>query len=552
MRNALLLVAAANLCACMGTAELPPGNDACTGCLDSGSGAPDSGVVAPDGGGSGHDAGTHPDAGCSCDAGSPPDSGSLHDAGSPPDAGSFDAGPATGPLKASTVNPHYFVDPSGKAVLLTGSQTWISFQDLSQNATPAPMDFNAYVAFLKAHGHTATILWRKELPTWCGWGAGGTWYLNENPWTRTGPGTASDGLPKFDLTKLDQAYFDRLRARAVQLGQNGIYAIIMLFDGLGISGNRCGVSAPNGDGFPLTGVNNINGVDDGYGGGSSGPGSMTMNASNAITAIQDAYVQKAIDTLNDLPNVLWEISEEAPDNSTWWQAHMISLIHTYESGKPFQHPVGYPSLNVTGASDSTLYDSNADWVAPKARVSPTSSCGSGTPACKVDLNDSDHSYYGLWNDSHQTNRNYIWENFTNGNQVLLMDPYVIYWSGRNQCANAVGGVCPAPDTSLDPFRDNLGYTARYARRMNLIAMTPQPGLASTGYCLANATAGGEYLVYAPSGGGFSVDLTGTPGTVNVEWFDPSSGTTSSGGTVNGGATVSFTPPFGGDAVLYLH
>jgi hypothetical protein len=69
---------------------------------------------------------------------------------------------------------------------------------------------------------------------------------------------------------------------------------------------------------------------------------MTMNAPNTITNYQDAYVRKVIDTVNDLTNVLWEISEEAPGNSTWWQPHMISLIHSYEAGKPLQHPVGFP------------------------------------------------------------------------------------------------------------------------------------------------------------------------------------------------------------------
>lgn len=48
--------------------------------------------------------------------------------------------------------------------------------------------------------------------------------------------------------------------------------------------------------------------------------------------------------LNDLDNVLWEISEEAPSNSTAWQDHMIALLHSYEAGKPMQHPVGYPWL----------------------------------------------------------------------------------------------------------------------------------------------------------------------------------------------------------------
>ncbi|HWW00455.1 MAG TPA: hypothetical protein VNZ64_12215, partial [Candidatus Acidoferrum sp.] len=325
----------------------------------------------------------------------------------------------TSPLRALPANPHYFTDAGGKAILLTGSQTWNSFQDTDQSSNPAPNDFTAYVNFLKAHNQNCTILWKKDLPTYCNWGAGGTWHMTPHPWLRTGgaSGTqmASDGKPAFDFTQLNQAYFDRLRARAIELQTNGIYAIVQFFDGLGLTANRC-----SNDGYPFTAGNNVNSVSDG-----GGTSSMTMSGTNAITAIQDAYVRKVIDTLNDLPNVLWEISEEAPDDSTWWQNHMIDLIHIYESGKAVQHPVGYPTLNVSGPNDTALYNSAADWVAPAARISPTSNCGSGTPACKVNINDSDHSYFGMWNDSAQVNRNYLWENFANGNQVLFMDPYLI-------------------------------------------------------------------------------------------------------------------------------
>ena len=51
------------------------------------------------------------------------------------------------------------------------------------------------------------------------------------PWQRTGPGNASDGKPKFDLTKFNQAYFDRLRDRVRQLHAAGIYAGVYLFSG---------------------------------------------------------------------------------------------------------------------------------------------------------------------------------------------------------------------------------------------------------------------------------------------------------------------------------
>jgi len=467
-------------------------------------------------------------------------------------------GGATGPLRALASNPRYFTDGSGKAILLSGSHTWNDFMDMGNSGATVATDFNAYVNFLKAHGQNATILWHKDLPTLCGWAAGGTW-MQAPPfqWQRSGPGNGNDGQPKFDLTKFDQAFFDRLRARAVQLQQNGIYAIVQLFDGRSLVSYRCGGSS---DGYALSGANNINGIDDG-----GGVGSMTMGAPNGITAIQDAYVQKVIDTLNDLPNVLWEISEEAPAGSSWWQGHMISVIHTYEGSKPLQHPVGWPTLDTwTTGNDATLYNSNADWVAPFALVSPTSSCGSGTPACKVNINDSDHSYFPMWGDTAQGNRQYLWENFTNGNQVVFMDPYLVFagasngsWTNRNNCDNNVApahGVCTVPDTRWDNFRNNMGYTVSYGKRMDLAKMTPQGGLSSTGYCLAQTpTVGAEYLVYAPNGGSFTVDLRAMPGSrsLNVEWLDPSTGTTSMSGAVVGGATRTFTSPFGGDAVLYL-
>ena len=109
----------------------------------------------------------------------------------------------------------------------------------------------------------------------------------------------------------------------------------------------------------------------------------------------------------------------------------------------------------------------------RSRWSPSSS-GSGTPASNVDINDSDHLYFGLWNDSAQTNRNYVWENFTNGNQVVFMDPYLVFagasngsWTNRNNCDNNVApahGVCTVPDTRWDNFRNNMGYTVSYGER----------------------------------------------------------------------------------------
>ena len=463
------------------------------------------------------------------------------------------AAQVSGPLAASG-NPNYFKDANTAVLILNGSQTWNTFQDWGSNGSLQTLDFNAFVSFLTKHGHNFTLLWITEMPKFCGFPATASsppdLIAGPLPWLRTGPGNATDGKLKFDLAKFNPEFFDRLRKRTAALNNAGIYTGVYLFTGEWLNIFRC-----SSDGYPYTGANNINGVDDGYTDGKKGIGSIAMTAPNAITRFQDAYVEKVIDTLNDLPNVLWIVSEEAPANSTWWNDHQIAHTRAYESKKPHQHPIGYAAL--IGSTDATLYNSDADWVAPAARISPAESCGSGHPRCKVNVNDSDHSYWEMWKETPQVNRNYEWENFMHGNQVLFMDPYVAYYSreNRNLCVSPNNAICSGPDKRYDNFRDNLGYILRYSRKLNLAKVKPSGALSSTGYCLAQTPpVGAEYLVYAPSGGPFTVNLSAMSGsrTLSVEWFNPSTGVATSGDpTPAGSSSQSFNPPFNGDAVLYL-
>jgi hypothetical protein len=55
----------------------------------------------------------------------------------------------------------------------------------------------------------------------------------------------------------------------------------------------------------------------------------------AITRIQEAYVRKVIDTVNDLDNVLFEIANESNfAHSKDWQYHMIRYVKAHERKKP--------------------------------------------------------------------------------------------------------------------------------------------------------------------------------------------------------------------------
>jgi len=462
--------------------------------------------------------------------------------------------PIVAPLRAHSISPNYFSNTNGKIVYLMGSHTWNTFQDWGTNDSPVPFDFDGYVKMLVGHNHNFTLLWQTELPTFCELpttsSAPPDFSVAPLPWQRTGPGNASDGKLKFDFAKFDQTYFDRLRDRVRKLGAAGIYAGVYFFSGEFLLRFRC-----PGDGYPFTGSNNVNGIDDG-----GGTGSVTMTAPNEITAIQDALVKRTIDTLNDLPNVLWIVSEEAPSQSKWWNSHLIAFARSYEAAKPVQHPIGYGVLD--DFDDSVLLDSDADWIAPAARIPQfrlrdlvfRRNCGKGHPPCKVSINDSDHSYFGMWNDSAQVNRNFFWINFTSGNQTIFMDPYVVYYprENRNLCLSPLNGICSEPDPRWDGVRDTIGFIRYYAERMNLAAMTAQGALSSTGYALANTNPiSAEFLIYSPDGGNFTVNLSGNESQFAVEWMNPATGVKVPGPMVRGGARRTFQPPFSGDAVLYL-
>lgn len=440
-----------------------------------------------------------------------------------------------GPLRVNPSNGRYFMDKNGKTIYLTGSHTWSNLIDNGVTNPPPAFDFTAYLDFLEANHHNFFRLWRAENAR--GGEKGDNYWFDPMPYQRPGPGTAWDGKPKFDLNAFNQAYFDRMRQRIIDAKQRGIYVSIMLFDGWSIEGK-----IPNHDpwlGHPYNADNNINGVNGDPNGISEGTAiqSLTSPISPTIVLLQEAYIRKVIDTVNDLDNVLYEISNESPGTSNDWQYHMIRYIKGYEASKPFQHPVGM-TVEWPNGDNAELFASPADWISPKGDINnPDVANGS-----KVILSDTDH-LCGICG-----NRQWVWKSFTRGENPIFMDQYDGASTGRGAESNY------NPNNPKDQsLRKNLGYTLDYARRINLAAMTPHGELASSGYCLANPSAQkAEYLVYLPSGGSVSVNLSGTSGTLMVEWFDPSTGATSNGNDVQGGGTRSFTSPYGGDTVLYLH
>jgi hypothetical protein len=467
-----------------------------------------------------------------------------------------------GPLAVCTSNPRYFCDPSSNIVYLAGSHTWSNFmEDRGTISTPPAFDYNGYMTFMASHGFNWMRAWTTEMSHLS---------TSDDPfedviappfkWARSTTCCANDGENKFDFTQLDPNYLSRMRARVIQAGQNGIYVSIMLFNGY-----MWQFDVVSTDGNPFESDNNVNSI--------SCSGTCPSNNSKISAqawSYEQAYLRRVVDTVHDLPNVMYEVSNEAGASySTAWEESVIAYVNTYEQTTyGTHHPIGF-TFQFSGGSDQTLYDSAADWVAiangGQGATPPvaTGQCpvvtGNGgaanpsSPKCKAVINDTDHAFYWVAMQSVGSvgKINWVWENLTNGNGVAFMDPYLVLWTNRNSCTGApVGGdssVCSGIDPQWNDIRSAMADVRTYAKKIDLKNMTPQDTLSTSGFCLASP--GSQYLVFSKSN---SFTVTTEAGTYTYEWFNPMTHTVAKTGTVTVGSSQGFTAPFSGNSVLWLH
>ena len=192
----------------------------------------------------------------------------------------------TGPLQVNSANPRYLTDGSGNAIILAGSNYWNAMQDGGHTNPPPAFDFNAFVNFLVGHGmnYTKAHVWEQS------WHQSNNqdWYIAPTIYARTGPGNALDGGLKFNLNELNPVYFDRLRSRVIQYGQNNIYVTINIFDRFSIQDGN--TMTNQWLGHPFNTNNNINGINGDPMGQGNGLDTETLIIPS-ITSYQEAYVQ---------------------------------------------------------------------------------------------------------------------------------------------------------------------------------------------------------------------------------------------------------------------
>jgi hypothetical protein len=423
------------------------------------------------------------------------------------------SGPPGGPV-ASLLHHEagdlFFTNAEGREVWLAGSHTWTNVQD---RADAGAFGWGAFVALQEAIGANLVRLWTTDNPH------GHHGEMSPLPHVEVSPGVV-------DLTRLDQAYYDRLRARVEDLNEAGIYADVMMFNGLSYEQGW--------ENNPFKGGNNVNGVDASH-------EAVVTGSHPAVLAAMEAHVRKVVDTLRDLPNVIYEVGNEFDQASMGLQQHLVEVIRRADGGA---HPVGITAPNWwtgdRGTIAGNLAGSNADWVSPDGSGGYMTGDPPAASGRKVSIVDTDH----LWGHGGMSVST-PWEMFTRGHGgYMQMDTL----TGTG--IPGVSGTFRVDDGGAGERggREGIRQTMLVSRMIDLNGMREAGRLSSTGFAIADP-ADGEFVVYAPRGGSFTLDLSGARGQLQVFWVDVDSGAVARADAVAAGAAHTFHSPYGHAALV---
>jgi hypothetical protein len=437
----------------------------------------------------------------------------------------------------STANPRYIQDSGGKAIYLRGAHTWTNLQDGS-NGT---FDYNAYLIWMMANHYNFFRMWTSD--TTGPYQSGGISLGNGSvigpfKYPRTGPGNGADGLLKYDVSQFNQPYFDRLRSRCISALSCGIYVSVMLFNAWGDCEQG---SNPMWVSHPYNSANNINGVNGDP--NATGDGDNVQDASptfnSAVYALQQAYLLKVINTVDDLPNVLYEITNESKQAHAPWQYSMVQFMLAHQKKRsPIGMTMFYDAWSF-GNSDTVLLAGNIAWASSGSwnNVMNQDSNPVVSTGAVIRIPDTDH-IFGMGGDCQL-----VWREFLRGNNFLDMDD--LHGTGIAGI-NDSGGYSQQVSERL-----GMTQTGRYSTRVNLNICVPNGALVPSGYCLADP-GGTQYILLSFATVAVTVNLSAASGTLNYEWFDINANIISNTGTVSGGSATQAFSTQANDSVLFIY
>jgi hypothetical protein len=349
---------------------------------------------------------------------------------------------------------------------------------------------------------------------------------------------------KADLDQFDSVFWQGVRDQCTRARELGFVVDLSLFDGVSLRGGPAW-------GYSNSWWNPANQVRSFYPPGDYGDGVgafyrlAEFNNNTGIGYYQRRHIDKAIDTVKDFDNVIFEVGNELAADSAW-----NSAVISYFKTKCAQ--LGTNKVITQGGNSSTVGQIGAGvqgwgqhWAVYPAEVksSLANIVGHGYPAWEDPDNNEWANNLGFPNLTYDTGcRHAAWYAFAGGAPIYgnFTVDFWDWWGVQR-------GFSTPMATYLKNVQDFIGTTG-----VHFWNMTPQHNLISNSAvnsCLASQ--GSEYVAYVLSDASASLNLGAIPGTVYYCLYDPTSGVFTNPQTVAGGGTRSFTRPSGAtDWVIY--
>ena len=237
-----------------------------------------------------------------------------------------------GPIQLHPDNPHYFLWRGKPTVLITSGEHYGALLNRD-------FDYRKYLQTLESLGFNLT---RTFTGAYCE--PVGAFNIENNtlapargrlvcPWARSDTVGYANGGNKFDLTRWDDEYFQRLHDFVSEADRCGVVVELVLFCPF-YKDDMWQLS-------PMNAANNINGIG-------------TMELTEVYTlkhpkmlAVQDAMVRRIVRHLKNFDNVYYEICNEPYFGGVTleWQAHIARTIAGAEAGFESKHLIAQNIAN---------------------------------------------------------------------------------------------------------------------------------------------------------------------------------------------------------------
>ena len=420
--------------------------------------------------------------------------------------------PAAGALRILKSNPYYFEDPQGRPVVLIGDYTWGTFSDLDYDAK----------AFLDSHLARGLNLCR----VWLWWGAEQfpeeTKYVGRShiePYLRPGPGTANDGKPRYDLTRFNEKFFDRLRELCSAARVRGVFLQLITVDAWMLKHPHLWkLHAYHRD-------NNVNGVDGDpkdTGKGIDGKAGFCSMGNPKALEFQKAYIRKLVDAVTEFDNIYFEIANENY-YCREWELHLCDFIREYEKGKPRQHltmPRDFPShSDVVQKWDPEIV--HQGMLKKRELRRPL-------------LFDTDW----IINEKDDEVRKAMWSAVLSGGHFSYMDDSLDQFRLK-----------PDPDRRRR-LHEQIDHLAAFVKEIKPWQMEPDEAAVKSGHAFALISLE-ELAAYLPVGGIVGLDLTRMKRPLAARWYNPRDGRLGEERKIRDASDSRFEAPDGNDWVLFI-